>query len=177
MQLDAKALCDLVDCSNRGGNGTVTLCFRFALLLLHGQPAAHVLERAAHAGRVLFLLDGLDEAGDELVRRVVAQAVRELSERLDIRTGIDLGAVLSAAEDVVTPIIRRMPVMDRASITQGYAGVYSSFLIHAERAAERYGVPAHEILTKVGEYGYVGGQEDMIIDVAIELRDAGKVTA
>ena len=50
-------------------------------LLQHGQPAAHVLENAAHAGRVLFLLDGLDEAGDELVRRLVTQAVRDLAER------------------------------------------------------------------------------------------------
>ncbi|MFX4286395.1 4-hydroxy-2-oxovalerate aldolase [Janibacter sp. G349] len=92
-------------------------------------------------------------------------------ERLGIKTGIDVGGVLGAAEDVVKPFIRRMPIMDRSSITQGYAGVYSSFLLHAERAAERYGVPAHEILMKVGEYGYVGGQEDMIIDVALELRD------
>ncbi len=92
-------------------------------------------------------------------------------ERLGIRTGIDLGEVLSAAEDVVRPFIPRLPWMDRASITQGYAGVYSSFLLHAERAAERYGVPAHEILTKVGEAGYVGGQEDMIIDIAIQLAE------
>ena len=55
------------------------------------------------------------------------------------------------------------------AIVQGWAGVYSSFLLHAERAAQRYGVPAYEILAKVGELGYVGGQEDMIIDVAIEL--------
>ncbi len=93
-------------------------------------------------------------------------------ERLGIRTGLDLGAVLSAAEDVVRPFIPRLPWMDRASITQGYAGVYSSFLLHAERAAERYGVPAHAILQRVGDLGYVGGQEDMIIDIAIELRDA-----
>ena len=92
-------------------------------------------------------------------------------ERMGVRTGIDLGEVLSAAEDVVRPFIPRLPWMDRASITQGYAGVYSSFLLHAERAAERYGVPAHEILTKVGEAGYVGGQEDMIIDIAIQLAD------
>jgi 4-hydroxy 2-oxovalerate aldolase len=92
-------------------------------------------------------------------------------ERMGIRTGIDLGEVLSAAEDVVRPFIPRLPWMDRASITQGYAGVYSSFLLHAERAAERYGVPAHEILTKVGEAGYVGGQEDMIIDIAIQLAE------
>ena len=98
-------------------------------------------------------------------------------ERLGIHTGVDINGVLAAAEDVVKPFIRRMPIMDRSSITQGYAGVYSSFLLHAERAAERYGVPAHEILMKVGEYGYVGGQEDMIIDVALELRDGKKVSA
>ncbi len=93
-------------------------------------------------------------------------------ERMGIRTGINLGEVLSAAEEVVRPFIPRLPWMDRSSITQGYAGVYSSFLLHAERAAERYGVPAHEILQKVGEYGYVGGQEDMIIDIALELAEA-----
>ncbi|MFD4949090.1 hypothetical protein ACFVYE_04205 [Streptomyces sp. NPDC058239] len=49
-----------------------------------------------------------------------------------------------------------MPYTDRAAITQGYAGVYSSFPLHAERAGERYGVPAHEILRRVGEAGYVG---------------------
>ncbi|WP_397204368.1 4-hydroxy-2-oxovalerate aldolase [Nocardioides sp.] len=96
-------------------------------------------------------------------------------ERMGIRTGIDLGEVLSAAEEVVRPFIPRLPWMDRSSITQGYAGVYSSFLLHAERAAERYGVPAHEILQKVGEYGYVGGQEDMIIDIALQLAEARSV--
>ena len=92
-------------------------------------------------------------------------------ERMGVRTGVDLGEVLSAAEDVVRPFIPRLPWMDRASITQGYAGVYSSFLLHAERAATRYGVPAHAILQKVGEHGYVGGQEDMIIDIALQLRE------
>ena len=76
---------------------------------------------------------------------------------------------MAAAEDVVKPFITRMPVMDRASIMQGYAGVYSSFLIHAERAAERYGVPAYRILEEIGKAGYVGGQEDMIVDVAVQL--------
>ena len=91
-------------------------------------------------------------------------------ERLGVRTGIDLGEVLSAADDVVRPFIPRLPWMDRASITQGYAGVYSSFLLHAERAADRYPVPAHAILQRVGELGYVGGQEDMIIDIALQLQ-------
>ncbi|MDL4816220.1 4-hydroxy-2-oxovalerate aldolase [Actinomadura opuntiae] len=90
-------------------------------------------------------------------------------ERLGIPTGVDVQGAMAAADDVVKPFLHRLPFADRGAITQGYAGVYSSFLLHAERAAERYGVPAHEILQKVGEAGYVGGQEDMIIDVALQL--------
>jgi len=92
-------------------------------------------------------------------------------DRLGVSTGVDAQAVAAAAEDVVRPYIPRLPWMDRASIVQGYAGVYSSFLLHAERAAARYGVPAHEILQRVGEAGYVGGQEDMIIDIAMTLAE------
>lgn len=88
---------------------------------------------------------------------------------MGIPTGVDAAKVLDAAEDIVKPMITRMPVADRASIVQGRYGVYNSFLLHAERAADRYGVSSHEILRKVGEAGYVGGQEDMIIDVAIGL--------
>ena len=90
-------------------------------------------------------------------------------DRLGVPTGVDVHAVLAAAADVVRPVIPRLPWMDRASIIQGYAGVYSSFLLHSERAAQRYGVPAHDILQRVGDRGYVGGQEDMIIDIALEL--------
>jgi len=93
-------------------------------------------------------------------------------DRLNIGTGTDVQALMAAAEDVVKPIITRMPVMDRASIMQGYAGVYSSFLIHAERAADRYNVPAYRILEEIGNAGYVGGQEDMIVDVAVQLAAA-----
>ncbi|MEU0690543.1 4-hydroxy-2-oxovalerate aldolase [Streptomyces uncialis] len=90
-------------------------------------------------------------------------------ERMGVPTGVDTQAVLAAADEVVRPFVERLPWTDRAAITQGYAGVYSSFLLHAEHAAGRYRVPAHEILRRVGEAGYVGGQEDMIIDVALEL--------
>ena len=86
-----------------------------------------------------------------------------------MRTGLDVGLLLDAAEEIVRPYLTRWPKMDRNAIVQGWAGVYSSFLLHAERAAERYEVPAHEILRRCGELGYVGGQEDMIIDVAIAL--------
>lgn len=94
-------------------------------------------------------------------------------ERLDIKADVDLAGLLDAAEDVVKPIITRMPLMDRSSIVQGKAGVYNSFLIHAERAADRYDVPAHKILEEVGRRKLVGGQEDMIIDVAVALQKAG----
>lgn len=93
-------------------------------------------------------------------------------ERLGITTGVDTKAILDAAEDVVGPIIPRLPVMDRSSIIQGKAGVYNSFLFHAERAAERYGVAVADILEEIGRRGYVGGQEDMIIDVAVSLANA-----
>jgi len=90
-------------------------------------------------------------------------------DRLDVSTGLDVLGLLDAAENVVRPYLHRWPKMDRNAIIQGWAGVYSSFLLHAERAAERYKVPAHDILRRCGELGYVGGQEDMIIDVAIQL--------
>ena len=92
-------------------------------------------------------------------------------DALGVPTGIDVDLILAAAEEVLAPIVPRMPVADRAAIVQGRYGVYNSFLLHAERAAQRYDVPAHEVLKRVGEAGYVGGQEDMIIDVAIALRD------
>lgn len=97
------------------------------------------------------------------------EVLAALFERLGVPTGVDVPAVLQAAEDVVRPMVARLPRMDRAAIVQGASGVYSSFLLHAERAAERYGVPAYAILQRVGEAGYVGGQEDMIIDVAVQL--------
>ena len=90
-------------------------------------------------------------------------------DRMGIVTGVDVHATLAAADEVVKPYLPRLPWTDRASIVQGYAGVYSSFLLHAEHAAERYGVPVHDILERVAEHGYVGGQEDMLIDVALQL--------
>ncbi|MGH3439378.1 MAG: 4-hydroxy-2-oxovalerate aldolase [Sciscionella sp.] len=90
-------------------------------------------------------------------------------DHLGVATGVDVGGVLDAAEEVVRPYLPRWPKADRTAIVQGWAGVYSSFLLHAEHAAERYGVPAHEILQRAGEAGYVGGQEDMLIDIALRL--------
>lgn len=95
-------------------------------------------------------------------------------DRLGIDIGeVDVTAVQNAAEDVLRPMVDRLPMMDRGSIVQGQMGVYNSFLFHAERAAERYDVPAADILREIGRRGYVGGQEDMLIDVAVELQGQG----
>ena len=93
-------------------------------------------------------------------------------DKLGMHTGVDLFKVMDVAEELVRPVMDRPQVIDRAGLVLGYAGVYSSFLLHAERAADRYKVPAHEILARCGERGLVGGQEDMIVDIAAELARA-----
>ncbi|MGA0009561.1 MAG: 4-hydroxy-2-oxovalerate aldolase [Candidatus Nanopelagicales bacterium] len=92
-----------------------------------------------------------------------------VSTKYGIETGVDPLALMDVAEEVVRPIMPRQQVIDRAGLLLGYAGVYGSFLLHAERAADRYNVPIADILLELGQRQVVGGQEDMIIDVALEL--------
>ena len=95
-------------------------------------------------------------------------------DKLGVTTGVDVFAIAAAAEEVVAPMMLREQVADRDSIMLGYAGVYSSFLLHARNAEARFGVPAADLLVELGRRKAVGGQEDLIIDVAAELAAARK---
>jgi 4-hydroxy-2-oxovalerate aldolase len=89
--------------------------------------------------------------------------------RLGYKTNVDLYKIMDAAEDIARPLIQRPPLIDRAALSLGYAGVYSSFLLHAYKAGEQFGVDLRDVLIELGRRRVVGGQEDMIIDVAFEL--------
>ena len=108
-------------------------------------------------------------AGAGNTRNEVFAAV---AERLGISTGIDVLALIDVAEDVVRPVMDGECVIDRLALVMGFAGVYSSFLKHAYRAAEQYNVKGADVLMECGRQKLVGGQEDQIIFIAAELAAA-----
>ena len=97
------------------------------------------------------------------------EALVAACQRSGVTTGVDPLGVVDVAEDIVRPVRPEQGVIDRDGLLLGYAGVYGSFLLHARRAAERYDVDMKDLLLELGRRQVVGGQEDMIIDVAVEL--------
>ena len=90
--------------------------------------------------------------------------------RMGVQTGIDVFKLMDVAEDLIVPMMDQPIRVDRDSLVMGYAGVYSSFLLHAKRAGDKHGVPSQQILVELGRMKTVGGQEDMIEDVALNMR-------
>ncbi len=122
---------------------------------------------AVRAGAVQ--IDGSTRAFGAGAGNTPLEVFAAVAERQGIRTGLDVLGLIDVAEDVVRPVMDGECVKDRLAVIMGYAGVYSSYLKHAYRAAERYGVSGAEILLECGRQGLVGGQEDQIIQIAAAL--------
>ncbi|PWV59853.1 4-hydroxy-2-oxovalerate aldolase [Plasticicumulans acidivorans] len=95
--------------------------------------------------------------------------------RMGVETGVDTYRIMDVAEDLVVPLMDHPIRLDRDALTLGFAGVYSSFLLFAKRAEAKYGVSARDVLVELGRRGTVGGQEDMIEDLALDMARARSV--
>jgi 4-hydroxy 2-oxovalerate aldolase len=98
------------------------------------------------------------------------EALIAVFDKIGVKTGIDFFDIADAAEEVVAPAMPTECLLDRNALIMGYSGVYSSFLKHAVRQGERYGVPAHQLLHRAGQRKLIGGQEDQLIDIALEIK-------
>ena len=90
-------------------------------------------------------------------------------DKLGYETGVNFYKLMDLGQELLDPIMHRPQIISNDALAIGYAGAYGSFLLHARRAAERFGVDARDILLEMGNRKAVGGQEDWIIDVAIDL--------
>uniref|UniRef100_A0A831X914 4-hydroxy-2-oxovalerate aldolase n=1 Tax=Thermorudis peleae TaxID=1382356 RepID=A0A831X914_9BACT len=122
----------------------------------------------AGADQVDGCLRGLGAGAGNAPTELIAAVL----DRLGINPGLDVFALMDAAEYVVAPIMPYQPIPDRDAITIGYAGVYSTFLLHARHIAAEFGLDPRELLVELGRRQAVAGQEDWILDVAVDLAQA-----
>jgi 4-hydroxy-2-oxovalerate/4-hydroxy-2-oxohexanoate aldolase len=127
---------------------------------------------AAGANRIDGSMAGLGAgAGNTPLEVFIA-----VCDRMGIETGVDVFKAMDIAEDLITPMMDHMVRIDRDALTLGYAGVYSSFLLFAKRSAEKYNLSSRDILVELGRRRTVGGQEDMIEDLALDMaRERGTI--
>ncbi|MEE4190207.1 MAG: 4-hydroxy-2-oxovalerate aldolase [Halieaceae bacterium] len=127
---------------------------------------------AAGASRIDGSMAGLGAgAGNTPLEVFIA-----VCERMGVETGVDLFKAMDIAEDLIVPMMEQPIRIDRDALTLGYAGVYSSFLLFAKRSAEKYQLSSRDILVELGRRKTVGGQEDMIEDLALDMaREAGTI--
>jgi 4-hydroxy 2-oxovalerate aldolase len=119
----------------------------------------------AGADQVDGCLRGLGAGAGNAATELIAAAL----DKLGLNPGVDVFQLLDAAEFVVAPFMPFQPIPDRDSIAIGYAGVYSTFLLHAKRLGQQYSIDPLEILVELGRRKAVAGQEDWILDVTLEL--------
>jgi len=129
---------------------------------------------AAGASRIDASVAGLGAGAGNAPLEVLAA----VCDRMGIVSGVDTFALMDMAEDIIVPLMDHMVRVDRESLTLGFAGVYSTFLLPAKRASARFGVPARDILIELGKQKMIGGQEDMIQDTAMTMaRERGLLDA
>jgi 4-hydroxy-2-oxovalerate/4-hydroxy-2-oxohexanoate aldolase len=123
---------------------------------------------AAGANRIDGSMAGLGAgAGNTPLEVFIA-----VCDRMGIETGVDIFKAMDIAEDLIVPMMDQIVRVDRDALTLGYAGVYSSFLLFAKRSAEKYNLSSRDILLELGRRRTVGGQEDMIEDLALDMAKA-----
>ena len=144
------------------GAALLTVLLLVAVIAVMAATALERLRVLNHVERML--------CGRGAIEQSNVEALIGVFDKIGVKTGIDFFDIADAAEEVVAPAMPAECLLDRNALIMGYSGVYSSFLKHAEGHAERYGVSAADILLEAGNRKLVGGQEDQLIDIALELK-------